>query len=137
MHIFEKPDNLVELIENSVEKYPDNKMFGTKNKEGEYEWITYREIGKRIDNLRGGLSQAGIEKGDIRPDINIDDAAFVVVSQVQYSIIAYEKLPGFDWETPWDRGHFHPDNSKTPVCRWWRLPPRHHRRRPRCAHPAS
>lgn len=64
MHIFEKPDNLVELIENSVEKYPDNKMFGTKNKDGEYEWITYREIGKRIDNLRGGLSQAGIEKGD-------------------------------------------------------------------------
>ena len=64
MHIFEKPDNLVELIENSVEKYPDNKMFGTKNKDGEYEWITYREIGKRIDNLRGGLRQAGIEKGD-------------------------------------------------------------------------
>ena len=64
MHIFEKPDNLVELIENSVEKYPDNKMFGTKNEDGEYEWITYREIGKRIDNLRGGLSQAGIEKGD-------------------------------------------------------------------------
>ncbi len=64
MHIFEKPDNLVELIEDSVEKYPDNKMFGTKNKDGEYEWITYREIGKRIDNLRGGLSQAGIEKGD-------------------------------------------------------------------------
>ena len=64
MHIFEKPDNLVELIENSVEKYPDNAMFGTKNKDGEYEWITYRDVGKRIDNLRGGLSQAGIEKGE-------------------------------------------------------------------------
>jgi long-chain acyl-CoA synthetase len=64
MHIFEKPDNLVELIENSLEKYPDNKMFGTKNKDGEYEWITYREVGERIDNLRGGLGQAGIEKGD-------------------------------------------------------------------------
>ena len=64
MHIFEKPDNLVELIENSVKKYPDNAMFGTKNKDGEYEWITYRDVGKRIDNLRGGLSRAGIEKGD-------------------------------------------------------------------------
>jgi len=64
MHIFEKPDNLVELIENSVEKYADNKLFGTKNKDGEYEWITYRDVGKRIDNLRGGLNQAGIEKGD-------------------------------------------------------------------------
>jgi long-chain acyl-CoA synthetase len=64
MHIFEKPDNLVELIENSLEKYPDNAMFGTKNKEGEYEWVTYGEVGERIDNLRGGLSQAGIKKGD-------------------------------------------------------------------------
>jgi long-chain acyl-CoA synthetase len=64
MHVFEKPDNLVELIENSVEKYPDNTMFGTKNKVGEYEWVTYREVGTRIDNLRGGLKQAGIEKGD-------------------------------------------------------------------------
>ena len=64
MHIFEKPDNLVELIENSLEKYPDNAMFGTKNKEGEYEWVTYREVGERIDNLRGGLSQAGIKRGD-------------------------------------------------------------------------
>jgi len=56
MHIFEKPDNLVELIENSVEKYADNKLFGTKNKDGEYEWITYRDVGKRIDNLSGGRS---------------------------------------------------------------------------------
>ena len=64
MHIFEKPDNLVQLIENSLEKYPDNAMFGTKNKEGEYEWVTYGEVGERIDNLRGGLSQAGIKKGD-------------------------------------------------------------------------
>lgn len=64
MHIFDKPDNLVELIENSVEKHPDNKMFGTKNKDGEYEWITYREVGDRINNLRGGLRQAGIKKGD-------------------------------------------------------------------------
>ncbi|MDJ0854840.1 MAG: long-chain fatty acid--CoA ligase [Desulfobacterales bacterium] len=64
MHIFEKPDNLVELIENSLEKYPDNAMFGTKNRAGEYEWVTYREVGKRIDNLRSGLSQAGINRGD-------------------------------------------------------------------------
>ena len=64
MHVFEKPDNLVELIEASLDKYPDNPMFGTKNADGEYEWVTYSEVGKRIDNLRGGLSQAGIKKND-------------------------------------------------------------------------
>ena len=64
MHTFEKPDNLVELIEKSVERYAENLLFGTKNDAGDYEWDTYREIGIRINNLRGGLSQAGIEKGD-------------------------------------------------------------------------
>lgn len=64
MFEFEKPDNLVDLIETSVEKYPDNQLFGTKNQNGDYEWVTYREVGTRIDNLRGGLAQIGVEKGD-------------------------------------------------------------------------
>jgi long-chain acyl-CoA synthetase len=81
MHIFEKPDNLVELIENSVAKYPDNKMFGTKNKDGEYEWVTYREVGERIDNLRGGLSQAGIEKGDA--------VGIIANNRTEWAITAY------------------------------------------------
>jgi len=81
MHVFEKPDNLVELIENSLEKYPDNLMFGTKNKEGEYEWITYREVGERIDSLRGGLRQAGIKK---------DDAVGIIANnRVEWAITAY------------------------------------------------
>ena len=32
MHNFEKPDNLVELIESSVAKYPDNTMAGLEEK---------------------------------------------------------------------------------------------------------
>ncbi|MDJ0783052.1 MAG: long-chain fatty acid--CoA ligase [Desulfosarcinaceae bacterium] len=81
MHRFEKPDNLVELIENSLEKYPDNAMFGTKNKEGEYEWVTYREVGERIDNLRGGLSQAGIKAGDA--------VGIIANNRVEWAITAY------------------------------------------------
>ena len=81
MHIFEKPDNLVELIENSLEKYPGNAMFGTKNKEGEYEWVTYREVGERIDNLRGGLSQAGIAKGDA--------VGIIANNRTEWAITAY------------------------------------------------
>ena len=81
MHVFEKPDNLVELIENSLEKYPGNAMFGTKNKEGEYEWVTYREVGERIDNLRGGLSHAGIEKNDA--------VGIIANNRKEWAIIAY------------------------------------------------
>lgn len=81
MHVFEKPDNLVELIENSLEKYPGNAMFGTKNNAGEYEWITYREVGERIDNLRGGLSQAGIKKGDT--------VGIIANNRTEWAITAY------------------------------------------------
>jgi len=63
-YTYDKPDNLVELIQNSVEKYADRPLFGTKNANGEYEWVTYREVGERTDHLRGGLATLGIDKGD-------------------------------------------------------------------------
>jgi long-chain acyl-CoA synthetase len=66
MHTFqlEKPDNLVELFENSVRQYSDRPYLGTKNKQGDYEWVTYREVRCRVDNLRAGLAGLGIQRGD-------------------------------------------------------------------------
>jgi long-chain acyl-CoA synthetase len=60
----EKPDNVAELFDNSVKKFPDRPCLGTKNEQGEYEWVTYREMGHRIDNLRGGLAAIGLQRGD-------------------------------------------------------------------------
>jgi len=60
----DKPDNLVELFENSVKRFPDRQFLGTKNAQGEYEWVTYREVGRRVDNLRAGLAGLGIARGD-------------------------------------------------------------------------
>ena len=60
----DKPDNLVDFLENSVKKYPDNPIFGTKNASGKYEWVTYREVGERVDNLRAGLKSIGVGRGD-------------------------------------------------------------------------
>ena len=60
----DKPDNLVELFENSVKRFPERPFLGTKNKLGEYEWVTYREVGRRVDNLRAGLAGLGIQRGD-------------------------------------------------------------------------
>jgi len=61
---YDKPDNLVELMEQAVTKFGDNRLFGTKNTQGDYEWVTYREVGERINNLRGGLATLGIGKDD-------------------------------------------------------------------------
>ncbi|MGE0084211.1 MAG: long-chain fatty acid--CoA ligase [Desulfococcaceae bacterium] len=64
MYQYEKPDNLVELIENSVSRFGDKPLFGSKNRTGEYEWSTYREIGQRIDHFRSGLAGIGLGKND-------------------------------------------------------------------------
>jgi len=62
---YEQPDNLVDLIENAVKKFPNNKLFGLKSKDGKsVSWTTYAEIGKRVDNLRAGLAKIGVGKGD-------------------------------------------------------------------------
>jgi len=66
MHTFtlDKPDNLVDWWQESVDHYADKRLVGTKNKDGVYEWVTRREINTRIDNLRAGLAQLGVGEGD-------------------------------------------------------------------------
>ena len=59
-----EPDSLVTFLEGSVAKYPDRSLFGTKNLQGEYKWITYAQVGKRVDNLRAGLAGLGVGKDD-------------------------------------------------------------------------
>jgi len=86
MYKYDKPDNLVELIEESVRKYAGNRMFGTKNKEGVYEWVTYGEVGRRVDNLRGGLAQIGIGKGDAVGLIANNRVEWVVAAFATYGL---------------------------------------------------
>ena len=62
---YRKPDNLVELFENAVELYPYNHLFGVKTPDGTaLRWMTYKQVGDRVDNLRAGLASLGIGKGD-------------------------------------------------------------------------
>lgn len=64
MYTYDKPDNLVELLQVSVARHEGNPLFGTKQADGEYRWITYREVGERIDALRAGLATLGVGPGD-------------------------------------------------------------------------
>jgi long-chain acyl-CoA synthetase len=65
MYQLVKPDNIVEILEKSVVKYSQRPFLGTKNKAlKQYEWITFADFGKRVDNVRSGLSQLGIQKDD-------------------------------------------------------------------------
>ena len=65
MVTLDKPDNLVEMFEESVARFGSNLWMGTKNKTRDrYNWVTYDQVAQRIANLRGGLAHLGIQKGD-------------------------------------------------------------------------
>ena len=55
MYELDKPDNLVEIFEDSVKKYANNLLFGTKNSSGTYEWVTYSDVSRMVDGVRSGL----------------------------------------------------------------------------------
>ena len=81
MYQLEKPDNLVAFLEGSVVKYPDNLLFGSKNPGGTYDWLTYKEVGERVNNLRGGLAGLGIGK---------DDAVGIIANNsVEWAVVAF------------------------------------------------
>jgi len=66
MQKLETPVNLVELFENGVKKFKDNPLFGLKNETNTaLDWMTYGDVGRRVDNLRGGLVQQGIGKNEV------------------------------------------------------------------------
>jgi long-chain acyl-CoA synthetase len=65
MYQLTKPDNVVEMLDKAVLKFPERPYLGTKNiKLKQYDWITFSDFGKRVDNVRSGLSQLGIVKDD-------------------------------------------------------------------------
>ena len=104
MFEYPKPDNLVDLFENAVEKFADNKLFGVKNAQGsELDWMTYAEIGQRVDHLRGGLIASGIKPGDTigfignnRPEWAI--AAFAAYGAGARFVPMYEAERPDTWE---------------------------------------
>jgi len=63
-NVYEAPDNLVEIFENSTTKYANNLLMGEKDAAGVYQWVTYSQIATRVNNLRAGLSALGVKYGD-------------------------------------------------------------------------
>lgn len=62
---YKHPRNLVDLFEDTVTKWGDRNAIGTKNPQTkQYEWITYKRLAERINNVRSGIDQLGIHKGD-------------------------------------------------------------------------
>jgi len=82
MITIEKPDNLVDHFEIATDKFKNNKLFGTKNKQtGDYEWLTYGDIRNKVDNFRGGLASLNIKKDDA--------VAIIANNRVEWAVAAF------------------------------------------------
>ena len=81
MAAVDRPDNLVEFLENSLARRPDRPLFGTKNEQGVYEWLTYRQFGRRVDELRAGLAGLGVGRGDA--------VGIIANNRTEWAIAAY------------------------------------------------
>jgi len=76
----EKFKNLVDMFETSVDKHGQAQLFGTKRGET-WEWSTYADVGKQVENLRGGLAALGIKAGD--------NVAVVSNNRQEWAVLAY------------------------------------------------
>ncbi|MBF0449738.1 MAG: long-chain fatty acid--CoA ligase [Candidatus Magnetomorum sp.] len=93
---YDPPYNLVDMVENSAKKFPNRNSIGIQKSDGTYHFLTYRQIGERVDNLRGGLAQLGVEKGDavgviVKNSIEWAVAAFASYGRGARFVPMYEK----------------------------------------------
>ncbi len=94
--------NLVDMANRSVARFADRKRFATKI-DGEWSWITYRQLGDQIDAFRGGLAQLGVGKGDAVAVISNNCVAWAVGAYATYGrearyVPMYEKQNAEDWQ---------------------------------------
>jgi long-chain acyl-CoA synthetase len=99
MFRYEKPDNLVELFENAVASFADNDLFGTKQTDGAYSWVTYGHVGRRVDNLRAGLSKLGVVRGDAVGIIANNRPEWAIAAFASYGLGA-RFVPMYENELP-------------------------------------
>ncbi len=72
--------DLVDVQRRAVRDFSTRDVFGTKIA-GRWRWITYGEFGERVDDVRSGLAQLGVGKGDC--------VAMIAGNRVEWAVSAY------------------------------------------------
>ena len=94
--------NLVDMFSRSVEQYKNNPRFGTKVG-GEWQWVTFGQVGEQVDQFRAGLALLGIDRGDSVAIISNNRVEWAVGAYATYGrgalyVPMYEKQSADDWE---------------------------------------
>ncbi len=95
-------ETLIDIFQESVDSYPHRELFGTK-KNGRWQWTTYRDFGRDVEKLKGGLASIGVQKGDHVAVISNNRVEWAVGAYATYGIGAayvpmYEAQLDKEWE---------------------------------------
>ncbi|MGI9665812.1 MAG: AMP-dependent synthetase/ligase [Acidimicrobiia bacterium] len=95
--------NLNELLTNSVATYADNPLFGSRQEDGDWSWMTFGEFGDAVEKARGGLASLGVAAGDRVAIISDNRVEWAVGAYATYSLGAawvpmYEAQTQKDWK---------------------------------------
>ncbi|TKB07146.1 long-chain fatty acid--CoA ligase [Desulforhopalus sp. IMCC35007] len=110
MFTYDKPDNLVEMFELSLARHAERPLFGTPDQNGTYTWASYKDIGKRIDNLRAALAQQGVTAGDAVGIIANNRTEWAVAAFATFGLGA-RFVPMYEKELPKIWKHIIKDSS--------------------------
>lgn len=72
--------NLVEIYQRAFATHAEREALGVK-KDGQWEWVTFRELGQQVDECRGGLAALGVGPGD--------RVAIVAENRVEWVVACY------------------------------------------------
>src|SRR5216684_7076599 len=94
--------SLVDILEKSAQKYASRELFGTKVGD-QWVYTTYGQFKKLVDDMRGGLAQLGIGRGDKVGIISNNRIEWAVLAYASYGLGAafvpmYESQLEKDWE---------------------------------------
>ncbi len=93
---------IVDLFEDSVEKFASRDLFGVK-RNGVWSWLSYAEVKRQVDAFRASLVEAGISRGDRVAVISNNRVKWAVGAFACLGIGAvyvpmYESQLAKDWE---------------------------------------
>lgn len=76
-----KFETLVELLRNSLDDFGEKEVFGEKQEDGSWKWLTYRDFGELVADARAGLAELGVMAGD--------RVAIVSNNRIEWAVFAF------------------------------------------------
>lgn len=81
-------ETLVDMHLITRQSFGNRPLFGTKrgDKDSPFEWLTYKDFGKQVDQCRAALAGLGISRGDTVGIISNNREEWAVCAYATYSL---------------------------------------------------